>query len=231
MHRVKGEFTLPDGTVRVCTLKVWTRKWLDSQEVTMECENSEKRYLYRNRRSLLYNPLDLDPVKTDYEIQVEQQFNEFQEKFGRNYKNSMERDMRLRIFKSNLHKIDELNKYEDGTAVYGITEFVDFTSAEYKQRTGLWSSDQYDNELKNPIAKIPNVPLPREFDWRGKGVISSVKDQGNCGSCWAFSVTGNIEGLHAIKTGNLEEYSEQELVDCDNLDGGCNGGLPDNAYK
>lgn len=117
-----------------------------------------------------------------------------------------------------------------GSAKYGITEFADLTSTEYKQRTGLWQRSE-DKPSKNAPAVIPNIALPKEFDWREKGVISKVKNQGMCGSCWAFSVTGNVEGLHAVKTGKLEEYSEQELLDCDTSDSACNGGLMDNAYE
>jgi C1A family cysteine protease len=78
--------------------------------------------------------------------------------------------------------------------------------------------------------------LPTSVDWRTKGVVNNVKDQGQCGSCWAFSSISALESAVAIKTGILNVLSEQELVDCDNYknggsDHGCNGGLMDNAFS
>lgn len=116
-----------------------------------------------------------------------------------------------------------LNKHEQGTAKYGITEFADMTEKEYLHKTGLVLKGNRENDIANPIADIPDVELPDEFDWVEKGVVTTVKNQGNCGSCWSFSVTGNIEGIHAVKTGKLEAYSEQELLDCDTTDNACNG--------
>lgn len=236
-----------DGKPKKCKLKVWYQKWVSEEpvEVDGECEGKETYHHQRVKRSLIYDhrrPLpdtvrssrDGEAARNEEELH-QHLFVKFQTKFQRNYRTEREKTMRYKVFKTNLGTIEQLNRHEMGTAKYGLTEFSDMTAAEFKKYTGLLNAHHNPrlqaNHLGNPMAVVPDVQVPKAFDWRERNVISPVKNQGQCGSCWAFSVVGNIEGLNAIKTGKLNEFSEQELVDCDTLDAGCNGGLPDNAYK
>lgn len=245
---VKGTFKIADSEEKKCKIDIWHRSWIkteDGTQVKADCEDGLKLKM-RSKRSIHQH--HHHRPRPDHEEEHHQRshsdrhhkhtstlrefddlkseiiFENFIKKYERRYLNDDEKNLRLRIFKRNLHKIEMLNKHEQGTAKYGITEFADMTEKEYLRRTGLVAPQKHENDLGNPIAEIPDVELPVEFDWRDKGVVTNVKNQGNCGSCWSFSVTGNVESLHAIKTGQLEAYSEQELLDCDTTDNACNGG-------
>lgn len=89
--------------------------------------------------------------------------------------------------------------------------------------------------LKEFITQNETYMPPESVNWVQSGNVSSVNDQGQCGSCWAFSTTGALESAYSIKYGNLVSFSQQQLVDCDNVknggkDNGCNGGMMDNAF-
>lgn len=168
---------------------------------------------------------------------TEASFVNFLNLHGRNYSGS-EFLYRLRVFESNLLKAVE-NQLEDPTAVHGITQFSDLTEAEFAERyLGLKQSKGLGDHPAAPI--LPTDDLPVEFDWRSKGAVTPVKNQGTCGSCYAFSAVGAIEGAHYLSTGNLVSLSEQQVVDCDKqcdptyydvCDSGCRGGLMNNVIN
>ena len=126
-------------------------------------------------------------------------------------------------FKNNIDLIEEHNSknYSYRLEMNEFGDMDDFTNEPFK------------NEDKNYIAINEENIVPMKIDWREKGAVTGVKNQKNCGSCWAFSSTGSIEGLLAIKTSNLLNFSEQQLMDCSSSYGnhGCNGGMMDNAFK
>ena len=137
------------------------------------------------------------------------------------------------IWEANKNYVDNHNKNKDK---YGysleMNQFADMDSAEfsrtyngYRQTARPRNSTYQYKPLNNPLAS--------EVDWREKGAVTEVKNQGQCGSCWSFSATGSLEGQHFLKTGKLVSLSEQQLVDCSKRYGnnGCEGGLMDNAFK
>ncbi|KAL0869363.1 hypothetical protein ABMA27_007612 [Loxostege sticticalis] len=207
-----------DGSMnRFCRVNVWLRTWTNHPPIyRVSCD-------YQDGTS----------TELYHHIQAEQLFYNFLTTYKPDYVNDhVEMAKRFDIFKDNIRKIHELNIYELGTATYTVNRFTDLTQEEFSSKyLGLKPSLRDANQVPMPEAKIPKVDVPEAFDWRTYGAVTPVKDQGSCGSCWAFSVTGNIEGQWKIQTGDLISLSEQELVDCDKLDHGCNGGLPDNAYR
>lgn len=161
---------------------------------------------------------------------------EFKRSFNKTYIGVPEEYYRRYIWEDNLAVINKHNEEAaKGHHSYwmGINQFADMTDEEFT-RTMLSSlrpsMDVYEEATDNDTW----VTLPTSVDWRQKGLVTGVKDQGACGSCWAFSATGGIEGQHAKKTGKLVSLSEQQLVDCAKGkygNKGCHGGQMTEAFK
>ncbi|BFZ16154.1 hypothetical protein BsWGS_19193 [Bradybaena similaris] len=145
------------------------------------------------------------------------------------------------IWQTNLRMIEEHNElYAQGLSSFylGENHFTDMTTEEFNnQMKGLKINK--DLKINKPLnratfrAKPHLDELPDQVDWRTKGYVTSVKDQGQCGSCWAFSTTGSLEGQHFKATGKLVSLSESNLVDCARFGGndGCRGGNVDTAFQ
>jgi len=148
---------------------------------------------------------------------------------------SGEDDTRYAIFCENHQMILKFNS-ENNNVKLGLNKFADLTSSEFKQKYASYHR-KIDNEViarnTKPFDQNAVKEIPDEFDWRLKGVVTEVKDQGHtCGSCWAFSATGTLEGFYAIKHDKLLSFSTQQLVSCDTgKNEGCNGGWSEYAME
>jgi C1A family cysteine protease len=134
---------------------------------------------------------------------------------------------RFGIFIENFNKINRLNAESDGVK-YAINKFADLTATEFKQ---IYASGSFFENHRKEVARHSLRrdlgALPDSVDWRNKGAVTPVKDQGQCGSCWAFSTTGVLEGFEFVNNGELLSLSEQQIVDCASSAGyGCQGGWP-----
>ncbi len=140
--------------------------------------------------------------------------------------------MRMDIFCDNYNFVEEHNKKNNTTYKLALNNFAHLTHEEFV--------NMYTTSARRPMMMAAKMNLrtgvassvPASIDWVAKGAVTPVKDQGQCGSCWSFSTTGSMEGAYFNKYGSLVSFSEQELVDCSSpLNHGCNGGLPDRAFR
>jgi len=160
------------------------------------------------------------------------QFADMMTKCAKVYDSDVEKAARLEIFKVNADFIQTTNA-QNNSYKLGINCFSDKTPDEFalmhtgmnKKPDDVWGELPYLGRHK-----YSGAPLDASVDWVAKGAVTPVKNQGQCGSCWAFSTTGSLEGAWEIATGKLVSISEQQLVDCDKVDSACQGGLMDNGF-
>ncbi|CAM9239818.1 unnamed protein product [Discosporangium mesarthrocarpum] len=171
----------------------------------------------------------------------EEKFYDWMAKYGIQFESGKDFVRRLEIFARSDDKIATHNSEGLGYTL-GHNAYSHMTWEEFREHFSIGKTMLLERKSSPPEdypvfdvgpvveRKLRGLTLPDEVDWVSKGAVTAVKNQGSCGSCWSFSTTGAMEGAHFIKTGELVMLSEQELVDCDTYDEGCNGGLMDYSF-
>ena len=163
----------------------------------------------------------------DIDAVMFQQFQKFIKKYHKKYNSINEFLARYEVFRRNV-----METFQEENISYrtGITKFSDMT---YQEFAKIYLNLNYDAmaiaNFHPHIVKLTNA-APAAWDWRDKGYVAHVKDQGSCGSCWAFSTMANLEGQYYKNKGTMVTFSEQMLVDCDTYDSACNGGLMEYTF-
>ena len=173
---------------------------------------------------------------------VKEEWTTFKAEHNKNYNSDIEEKFRMKIYMDNKHKIAKHNgNYEMKKVSYKMKmnkygdmlhhEFVNAVNGFNKSINARLRSQR--QPVGAAYVEPANVKIPDAVDWRDQGAVTEVKDQGHCGSCWAFSTTGSLEGQHFRRTGVLVSLSEQNLIDCSGKYGnlGCRGGWMDRAFQ
>ncbi|KAL5989603.1 Senescence-specific cysteine protease sag39 [Asimina triloba] len=173
-------------------------------------------------------------ARSPFEDSMVDRHEQWMAQYGRTYKDEAEKQYRFNIFKNNVEFIDSFNRNVTARSFkLGINAFADTTNEEFRVGRNGYKTTRSTRVSRKTAFKYENVTPPASMDWRKKGAVTPVKDQGQCGCCWAFSAVAAMEGITRLKTGKLVSLSEQELVDCDvhGDDEGCEGGLMDDAFN
>lgn len=174
---------------------------------------------------MLY-PSSPSPIISEYELQLSE-FNNYLTTFDKSYSPSVH-SLRFQIFRDNLSYIRQHNSLNRNWKL-GITSFSDMSHSEFKNL--LKATPEPPSQSR--ISTLSQGPYPNSVDWREAKAVTSVKNQGSCGSCWAFSAAAAIEGILAIHGRDLTSLSQQQMVDCSKYYGnqGCDGGWMDYAFE
>jgi len=164
-------------------------------------------------------------------ITTAQAFEEYAQFWNKTYATVAERNARFLNFKMNARKIAAANlksKLIGSSATFGFTKFSDMSVREFSTKMlGFKPSPTSSFHVKSAFEKREVLQTPQNpIDWQAKGMITAIKDQGQCGSCWAFSTTETVESANLLAGKQVPNGSPQEIVDCDSSDSGCNGGDP-----
>ncbi|CAI9547258.1 unnamed protein product, partial [Staurois parvus] len=164
---------------------------------------------------------------------LDQEWNAWKGTYGKNYPTLYDETFRRQAWEATWHKVQNHNqKYDQGLVKYSMemNHFADMTTEERSTRSCI--SNKKISSLKSDIplkTYSENGDLPSTVDWRDSKCVTRVKNQGLCGSCWAFATVGMLETQNCLKSGELVELSEQQFVDCDSSNEGCCGGIPAKA--
>jgi len=163
-------------------------------------------------------------------------FHDYCAEFDKVYRDTDEIRFRRELFTQRLHQVRRHNSDLTKTWKLGINKFSDRTEEELSYLRGAIRANSEMKQFNEPKHLKTKVSIPNQIDWRQMGVISPVKDQGECGSCWSFASAETVESYYALKTGKMAILSEQQILDCTpnpnqcGGTGGCGGATAELAY-